>query len=121
MSEYERAKADVENILISYCGACHGPGLGDAASGALGYINDLDLLTAGGYIVPLTSADSRLIQVMRNGSMPPRGSGAEALPAGDLELIARFIDNPRFWFVLLPTDGGVAPAAAVDAGAGDAG
>lgn len=120
ISEYDLARAQVRNILLSYCGACHGPPLGDEALGGIGFIDDLDRLIEQGYVVPLESAASRLIQVMRDGTMPPRRSGTAAVPRDELDVIVRFIDNPRYWPVLVDPGGGEMPAASVDAGA-DAG
>src|SRR6185436_7654324 len=70
------AKAAAENILASNCGQCHGPALTveDARAG-MNYINDIDKLVQTGKIVPLDSANSRIVQRMIRGEMPPVSSG----------------------------------------------
>lgn len=113
-------QAVVENILMTYCGACHGPVLGRDGLGGIGFIDDLAELTERGYVVPLNSDASRLIQVIRDGSMPPPSSGAEVMPDEELLVLIEYIDDPLVWpGVPLPplpaVDGGV--PAALDAGA----
>ena len=91
-------ETQVENILAANCGQCHGPALRpEQASGDIWFIDDVDQLTERGYIVPLNSAASRIVQVMRDGSMPPADSGLPPLDESDIEIVARFIDEPRFW------------------------
>jgi hypothetical protein len=92
------ARAAAENILASRCGGCHGPALTpeDAFAG-MNYINDMDELAAQGKIIPLNSAGSRVIERMTNGSMPPVQSGLERVPQNEIDVVAQFIDNPRFW------------------------
>jgi mono/diheme cytochrome c family protein len=117
------AEAVVENILMTYCGACHGPLLGNEALGGIGFIDDVEELTARGYIVPLNSAASRIIAVMRDGSMPPRNTAYARVAEADIDVIVQFIDNSFFWPgvpVPLPVIDAGTPAATVDAGA-DAG
>jgi hypothetical protein len=100
------ARAAAENILASRCGGCHGPALTpeDAFAG-MNYIDDMDELAKQGKIVPLNSAGSRVIERMTNGSMPPVQSGLERVPQGDIDVVAQFIDNPRFWPGLEPQGG----------------
>lgn len=118
--ERELREAQVSNILLSHCGACHGPPLTpEQAFGNLWFIDDVEELTERGLIVPLRSADSRIVQVMRDGSMPPPWSGLGPVSRADLLVVTRFIDEPRFWPVSQPppaSDAGVAPLPA-DAGA----
>ena len=102
------AKDAAENVLAADCGSCHGPAAAAAGSGGILFINDMDQLVAAGLIVPLNSAGSRIIQVMRDGSMPPPSAGYQVAGA-DIETVAAYIDNPRFW-------PGAAPPAVVDAG-----
>ncbi len=80
------AEAVVENILMTYCGACHGPLLGNEALGGIGFIDDVEELTARGYIVPLNSAASRIIAVMRDGSMPPRNTAYARVAEADIDV-----------------------------------
>jgi mono/diheme cytochrome c family protein len=95
-AELERAAA--ENILNANCGSCHGTQLAPGAeSGNMNYINDIDQLVANGKIQPLNSAGSRIIQRMQDGSMPPPASGRDRVTESDIDTVANFIDNPRFW------------------------
>lgn len=90
------ARAQAENILASNCGGCHGPALTEAqASAGMNYINDIDRLVDEGKIVPRDPEGSRIIQRMRNGSMPP----LPATPVSEAEIntVAQFIENPAFW------------------------
>lgn len=119
-SEGELRKAQVENVLLANCGACHAPVLGDEAFGGIGFIDDIDELTEQGYIVPLRSEASRLIQVIRNGSMPPRNSGWPPMTDADLDILVRYIDEPRLWPIFAPVGGraDAGPPAVTDAGPG---
>jgi mono/diheme cytochrome c family protein len=97
------ARAQAENILNSNCGQCHGGQLTPAtASAGMNYINDIDQLVETGKIVPLDSENSRIIERMREGSMPPVQSGLPQVSASDIDVVAQFIDNPRFWPGLEP-------------------
>lgn len=103
LSEHELTQAQVENILVTYCGACHGaPLTPQQALGGIWFIEDLDELTERGYIVPLLSAESRIVQVMRDGSMPPAASGLQRVSEYEIDVVARFIDEPLFWAVPQP-------------------
>jgi len=106
-SEVALARAAAENVLASNCGQCHGPALSeeDALAG-MNYINDIEQLVETGKIVPLDSANSRVIQRMVRGEMPPVGSGLPAVTEADINTVAQFIDNPRFWPDVAPTSGG---------------
>jgi mono/diheme cytochrome c family protein len=92
------ARAQAENILASNCGQCHGPALTPAqASAGMNYINDMQRLADEGKLIPGNSAGSRIIQRMREGSMPPLTSGKPKVSDADVDVVAQFIDNPRFW------------------------
>jgi len=92
------ARAQAQNILASNCGQCHGPALTPAqASAGMNYINDMDQLAENNKLVPGNSAGSRIIQRMREGSMPPLNSGKPKVSDADIDVVAQFIDNPRFW------------------------
>lgn len=111
------ARAAAENVLIQNCGSCHDPW---QAAGGIGFVRDVDQLAAAGLIVPLNSAASRVVQVMRDGSMPPPSAGLPPVAEADIEVVAQYIDNPRFWAGFEPPlgpepDAG-APAQLVDAG-----
>jgi mono/diheme cytochrome c family protein len=106
-----------KNVLMANCGACHGPDAPPAASGGIRFINDFTRLVATGLVVPLSSASSPLIRVMRDGTMPPPGAGYPAVQKADIEIVAQYIDNPRYWPT--PALDGEAQEPAVDAGADD--
>jgi mono/diheme cytochrome c family protein len=116
----ELSRAAAENVLASNCGQCHGPALTPAqAPDGLNYIDDIDRLVETGRIVPLSSATSRIIVLMRNGTEPPPGSGLPPLSDADIAIVASYIDDPRFWPILVPENGADAGTEApiVDAGA----
>jgi mono/diheme cytochrome c family protein len=92
------AKAAAENVLAANCGQCHGPALTEQqAQAGMNYINDIDKLVSTGKIIPLNSAGSRIIQRMTRGEMPPPSSGLPAVTEADINTVAQYIDNPRFW------------------------
>lgn len=100
---YELARAAVENILAANCGQCHGPALTPVqALGGIWFIDDVDELASQGYLVPLLSAESRIVQVMRDGTMPPARSGLPPVSDVEIEIVAQFIDDARFWPVQQP-------------------
>jgi mono/diheme cytochrome c family protein len=97
-SPADLARAQAENILASRCGGCHGPNLTpQTASAGMNYIDDIERLVDEGKIQPLNSAGSRVVERMRNGSMPPVQSGQERVPDNEINTVAQFIDNPNFW------------------------
>ena len=99
------AKAAAENVLASNCGYCHGPALTDAqAKAGMNYIDDIDRLVTEGKIVPLSSATSKVVQRMVRGEMPPPGSGYPAVTQSDIDTVASYIDNPRFWPTAVTVD-----------------
>ena len=113
------AKAAVENVLLSNCGQCHGPSLtAMQAQDGINYINDIDKLVETGLLLPLNSAASRIIVLMRNGTEPPSTSGLPRVSDADIEIVAEYIDNPLYWpDIPAPTvDAGI-EAPIVDAGA----
>jgi len=92
------ARADAENVLATNCGTCHGSALQlDEASGGMNYIDDIDELVDNGKIIPLNSKESRIIERMREGSMPPPSSQRPRVSDDQIDVVAQFIDNPRFW------------------------
>jgi mono/diheme cytochrome c family protein len=114
------AKAAVENVLLANCGYCHSSVLTPAqAQDGINYINDVDKLVEAGLIDPLSSLTSRIISVMRSGKEPPASSGYPRMTDADIDLVASYIDNPRYWpgsYMADSADAGVA-APSVDAGA----
>jgi serine/threonine-protein kinase len=104
-NETELARAAAENVLAANCGQCHGPALTpQQAQAGMNYIDDIDRLVETGKIVPLNSAGSRIIQRMVRGEMPPVTTGKTVTEA-DINTVAQFIDNPRFWPDVAPTGG----------------
>jgi len=96
-SEIELARAQAENVLASNCGQCHGSALTPLeASGGMNYIADINKLVTEGKIVPLNSAGSRIIQRMKEGSMPPFSTG-RTVSEDDIATVERFIDDENFW------------------------
>jgi len=92
------ARAAAENVLNSNCGQCHGTALPPGAeSGNMNYINDIEQLVDNGKVQPLNSAGSRIIQRMKDGSMPPAAAGLPRVNENDINTVAQFIDNPQFW------------------------
>jgi mono/diheme cytochrome c family protein len=97
-SAEDLARAAAENVLASNCGGCHGPALTPAqASAGMNYIDDIQRLADEGKIIPLNSAGSRVIERMREGSMPPPQSLQDPVSDADINIVAQFVDNPRFW------------------------
>jgi len=97
-TQQELDEAVVENILQANCGYCHGPALTPAqAQAGMNYINDIKKLADTGKIVPLNSAGSRIIQRMTKGEMPPPQSPYPQVTAADIDKVAAYIDNPRYW------------------------
>jgi mono/diheme cytochrome c family protein len=97
-SAEDLARAAAENVLASNCGQCHGPALTPAqASAGMNYINDMERLAEEGKIIPLNSGASRVIERMRDGSMPPTQSQLPKVSEADINTVVQFVDNPRFW------------------------
>jgi len=108
-SAEDLARAAAENVLASNCGGCHGPALTPAqASAGMNYIDDIQRLADEGKIIPLNSAGSRVIERMREGSMPPPQSLQDPVSDADINIVAQFVDNPRFW-PGVEAGGGVCP------------
>lgn len=108
-SAEDLARAAAENVLASNCGQCHGPALTpQSASAGMNYIDDIEKLAEEGKIQPLNSKGSRIIERMRNGEMPPASSQLDKVSDADINIVAQFIDNPRFWPGVEPA-GGVCP------------
>jgi len=104
-NEATLARAQAENILAANCGQCHGSALTPlTASGGMNYIADIDKLVSENKIVPLDSAGSRIIQRMREGSMPPFATG-RTVSEDDINTVANFIDEKSFWPDLAPREG----------------
>jgi mono/diheme cytochrome c family protein len=92
------ARAQAENILASNCGGCHGPALTEEdASAGMNYIQDMDRLAEEGQLIPGDSRGSFIIQRMREGSMPPPNANRPQVSAAEIDTVAAFIDNERFW------------------------
>lgn len=76
--------ADIRPILENNCGRCH---ISDSKGGvSLGTYAQV----MSGRLVGKTSAESKLIRVIRSGVMPPRGG---RVPAEDVDKLAKWIDD----------------------------
>ena len=78
--------AEVESLLVSRCGACHGNGNGQ---GGLSGIGDMDGLIEHGMVVPGKAAESVLYGKVETGQMPLDG---ERLSDGELSTLREYID-----------------------------
>jgi mono/diheme cytochrome c family protein len=89
----ELSIAAAENVLTTYCAACHGPALTeDQASASINYINDWRRLIRVGLIERCSPERSRIIRLMREGDMPPATSGVPSLPDAEIDLVAATIE-----------------------------
>ena len=94
----ELDKDAAENVLKSKCGYCHGSNLTqESAKAGMNYIDDIDKLVATGKILPMNSAGSKVIQRMVRKEMPPQGSGYDLVSDAEIQIVAAYIDNPRYW------------------------
>jgi hypothetical protein len=90
--------AAVTTILAENCGQCHGPALTEQqAQAGMNFITDLDRLADEGKLRPLDSANSLIIQYMRDGIMPP--GSLDKVSTADINRVADYIDNPDYWDV----------------------
>jgi mono/diheme cytochrome c family protein len=84
--------AAAQNVLLSHCGACHGPALSeDQASARINYIGDWDQLIGVGFIEECSPEGSLIIEIMRTGQMPPPSSGLSAVQAVDVDVVVEAI------------------------------
>jgi hypothetical protein len=82
-----------QNVLLSYCGACHGPALTESqSSDGINYIDDWSKLLETGLIERCSPQRSRIVVVMRTGSMPPASSGMPAVSDPDIGAVVDAID-----------------------------
>ena len=87
------AIAAAQNVLSSYCGACHGPALTELqASAGINYIDDWSELIATGLIERCSPERSRIVVVMRTGRMPPPGSDRPPVSDADIGAVVDAID-----------------------------
>jgi hypothetical protein len=85
--------AAAQNVLMVYCGACHGPPLTpDQASARINYINDWEQLIRVGLIEECSPERSRIVEVMRTGEMPPPNSGVPAVQEADANVVVQAIE-----------------------------
>ena len=110
----------IYEILERNCGACHTPVDSTLPRARLAFTDDIDLMVELGFIIPLESGRSPLVQLILTGVMPP--PGVEPRPSDyDILTLQQFIDNPNFWpiFTSGPTLDAGTNEPAVDAGPGD--
>ncbi|HEU4583939.1 MAG TPA: hypothetical protein VFS67_37035 [Polyangiaceae bacterium] len=97
-SQAELDKDAAQNVLKSKCGYCHGAALTkEQAKAGMNFIDDIDKLVAAGKIIPMNSAGSKVIQRMVRKEMPPVGSGYDLVSDAEIQIVAAYIDNPRYW------------------------
>jgi mono/diheme cytochrome c family protein len=97
-SQAELDKDAAENVLKSKCGYCHGTALTkEQAKAGMNFIDDIDKLVEAGKIIPMNSAGSKVIQRMVRKEMPPPGSGYDLVSDAEIQIVAAYIDNPRYW------------------------
>ena len=70
-AEEPRAAEKVRSVLVTHCGACHGPG--GSAKGGFNYLLDRERLVSRNLVRPGKPADSVLFQRVADGEMPPPG------------------------------------------------
>jgi mono/diheme cytochrome c family protein len=89
-------RAAVEQVLSAACGECHGASspVSDAARDGFHGVDDVDSMIASGHVIPCAVESSILLRRLRDGSMPPPGSGRPALEAEDIERVAAVVDTP---------------------------
>jgi hypothetical protein len=85
---------ELDSVLEYRCGDCHFPkadpgGLGEG----INFMDDLARLIEVGKVTPGDGEGSRLVQRMREGSMPPIPSGDPPVPSTTIDRIADFIDS----------------------------
>jgi len=98
---YEQTRQRLLEILERNCSACHDDRVQpNSISAGLQIGDDLDVLVAQGYIIPLSREESPLMRVMEDGSMPPRGTEPRPTPE-EIELFGSYIENPDYWPALL--------------------
>jgi hypothetical protein len=85
--------AAAQNVLSSYCGACHGAALTELqASASINYIDDWNRLLETGLIERCSPRRSRIVVVMRSGEMPPAGSSLPPVSDADIGVVEDAID-----------------------------
>lgn len=85
-----------ELVLETFCGSCHSPSAIGDGNGGFADMTDIDSLVRLGWLVPLRSSESLLVDVMLDGSMPP--PGIEPRPTrADIMTVIHLIDNPLYW------------------------
>jgi mono/diheme cytochrome c family protein len=92
--EEDLQKAQVENILESECGACHGSQLTElTARAGMNFIDNMDELVKDGKVVPGDPEGSPIIQKMRSGLMPPANEGYDRVVDEQIDIVAGYIDD----------------------------
>lgn len=98
---YAQTRQRLLEILERNCSACHDDRVeANSISAGLQIGDDLDVLVAQGYIIPLSREESPLMRVMEDGSMPPRGTEPRPTPE-EIELFGSYIEDPDYWPALL--------------------
>ncbi len=93
------AAVQAERVLDLRCGMCHGQAQRERESitgvNAFSFleIDSMPDMIRSGLVIPCSSAGSPLVQRMRDGSMPPSGSGQLGPRRSDQALVTSFIDG----------------------------
>jgi hypothetical protein len=87
-------ESEVSQLLLYYCGDCHGAELALPYSDGMYGIEDLALMIESGKILPGDGEGSRLVVRMRmgEGRMPPVNAENPPMPEPSIERIVAFID-----------------------------
>lgn len=102
--ETDLEKAQVENILETECGACHGSQLTElTARAGMNFIDDMDELVKDGKVLPGDPEGSPIIQKMRSGEMPPANEGYDRVADQQIDIVANYIDDVSHFPGVTPT------------------
>ena len=114
-------EAAFEPPLHALCGDCHGSEAvaNGSVQGGFDEVENFDRLVADGWVIPLDSTDSPLVQLITSGRMPPVG-GQPPPSKSDIALLVQqlswYIDNPRFWPDATVPSADAASASSIDVG-----
>jgi hypothetical protein len=84
---------ELYTVLEYYCGECHFPTVNSWFGDGFYHMDDLDVMINEGKVNPGDGEGSRLVQRMREGSMPPVSSGEPPVPDATIDRIVDFIDS----------------------------
>jgi mono/diheme cytochrome c family protein len=92
--EVDLVRGQIENILETECGACHGSQLTElTARAGMNFIDNIDELVKDQKILPGDPEGSPIIQKMRSGAMPPANEGYDRVSDQQIDIVAGYIDD----------------------------